>query len=56
MPDFERVLDELSIDLAQTDADRQYAKGYIAGKNRARFEILGVVVVLYFVIALIGKL
>lgn len=56
MPDFERLTDKLSVDMAQTEEEKQYAIGYIAGKNRARIEMLGVVVVLYFIVALIGKL
>lgn len=36
MPDFERLTDRLNIDLAQTEEQRQYALGFVAGKKRAR--------------------
>ena len=34
---------------------RAWARGYKAGKTRARYEVLAVVVALYFIVALIGK-
>jgi hypothetical protein len=56
MPDFERLTDKLRADLATSPEERAYAKGYTAGKSRARFEVLAVIVVLYFSIALYGRL
>jgi len=38
MPDFERVLDSLSVELANTPEKKAYARGVIAGKNKARWE------------------
>jgi hypothetical protein len=54
MPYFERLTDRLRGELATSPEERAYAKGYTAGKSRARFEVLAVVVVLYFGIALYG--
>lgn len=34
---------------------REWMRGYAAGKSRARFEVLAVVVALYFGVALIGR-
>ena len=34
---------------------REWARGYAAGKTRARLEVLAVVLVLYFGVALIGR-
>ncbi len=56
MPDFERVFDQLSIDLANSDEKKQYAIGFIDGKKKARIEVLIIVVSLYFLIAMIGNL
>lgn len=39
-----------------TDAEQQFALGFMAGKKRARMEILAVVVALYFIVAFIGKM
>ena len=40
MPDFERILDSLSLHLSQQDKERSaYLRGYIAGKTRARIEV-----------------
>lgn len=39
MPDMERLTDKLMLDLAVTPEQRGYAKGYIAGKSRARREV-----------------
>ena len=55
MPDMERVLDDLSINLAKSPEKKQYALGVVAGKKKARIEVLVVVAVLYFGVALIGK-
>lgn len=56
MPDFERLTDNLRILAAPDAVSREWAIGYQAGKSRARYEVLAVVVVLYFLVALIGKL
>ena len=62
MPDFERLIDSLRAELATSPEERAYAEGYTAGKSRARFEVLAVVVVLavlvvlYFGIALYGRM
>ncbi len=56
MPDFERVFDQLSVDIAGTKERKQYAIGFIAGKKKARIEVLIIVVSLYFLIAMIGNL
>jgi hypothetical protein len=56
MPDFERLTDSLRIYAAPDAAKRDWAIGYVAGKKRARLEVLAVVVALYFIVALIGKI
>lgn len=55
MPDIERLTDSLRIFSARDVASREWARGYTAGKTRARLEVLAIVVALYFVIALIGN-
>lgn len=54
MPDFERLTDSLRIFAAPDAVTREWARGYQAGKTRARYEVLAVVVALYFVVAVIG--
>lgn len=56
MPDFERMKDSLRIFAAPDAVTREWARGYVAGKKRGRTEVLAVVVALYFIVALIGKL
>lgn len=56
MPDFERLTDNLRIFAAPYAMTREWARGYQAGKTRARYEVLAVIVALYFIVALIGKL
>ena len=56
MPDFERLTDSLRVFAAPDAVTREWARGYAAGKKRARLEVLGVVVALYFGISLIGLL
>ncbi|CAB4211699.1 hypothetical protein UFOVP1419_7 [uncultured Caudovirales phage] len=56
MPDFERLTDSKRIFTAPDAWAREWARGYKAGKSRARYEVLAVIVVLYFLIALVGKL
>ena len=55
MPDFERVMDSLREHAAKTPEDRAWARGYAAGKTRARRETLVVVVFVYFAIAAVGR-
>jgi hypothetical protein len=50
------LIDSLRAELATSPEERAYAEGYTAGKSRARFEVLAVVVVLYFGIALYGRM
>lgn len=40
MPDFERVFDDLALNLADSDEDKAYVKGFIEGKKHARKELL----------------
>lgn len=51
MPDFERLTDNLRIFAAPDAATREWARGYVAGKKRARLEVLAVVLALYFIVA-----
>jgi hypothetical protein len=55
MPDFERLTDRLRVDLATTPEEREWAKGYAAGKTRARIEVAVILAALYFGIALLGR-
>ena len=56
MPDLERLTDNLRIFAAPDAVTREWARGYQAGKTRARYEVLAIVVLLYFGVALIGNL
>lgn len=56
MPDFERLIDSLRIYAAPDAVTRAWARGYQAGKTRARYEVLAVVVAMYFIVAIIGKI
>lgn len=56
MPDFERLTDKMSVDFASTESEKQFALGFISGKKRARVEVLAVIVVMYFIVALIGQM
>jgi len=56
MPDFERLTDSFRVFVAPDAVTREWARGYQAGKTRARYEVLAVIVALYFIVALIGKL
>jgi len=49
MPDFERVVDQLRLDLAKTPEEKARAVGYIEGKRYARKEIA---ILTAFVVAL----
>lgn len=57
MPDFERLFDLLRVDASLTKEQRSYGLGYIDGKNRARREIVIVVLIIAMIIvagAIIG--
>ncbi len=56
MPDFERLTDSLRVFAAPDAVTKEWARGYQAGKTRARHEVLAVLVVLYFIVAIIGKM
>ena len=43
MPDFERLTDDLGVWAAAGPLEREYRRGYVAGKSRARWEVLAVV-------------
>lgn len=40
MPSFERILDKLRYDMAETPEEKEFVRGYIKGKSRARKEVL----------------
>lgn len=39
MPDFERIIDQLRVDLATNPEEKAHALGFIAGKRHARKQI-----------------
>ena len=43
MPSYERIIDDVKRFLANSDTEKAYVEGYIAGKSRARWEVLGIV-------------
>jgi ferric-dicitrate binding protein FerR (iron transport regulator) len=45
MPDFERLTDRMSVDLAKTPEERARAEGRIAGKREARRQIAAIALV-----------
>ena len=54
MPDVERILDKLAIDMSTTPSKKAYEQGFSNGKSYARKEILVILfigVVGFFVIA-----
>jgi hypothetical protein len=55
MPDFERLTDSLREHVASNPEQAAWARGFVAGKRKARIEVLVVLAVIYFVIALIGR-
>jgi hypothetical protein len=55
MPDFERILDDLAIDQANTPEKKSYLMGYKKGKARARLEIALVFAFVYFGVLAIGR-
>lgn len=42
MPDFERILDSLRVEVAKSPAEKSFEQGFIAGKNQARYEIAAI--------------
>ena len=55
MPDFERLTDSLRVICAPDAVTREWARGYTAGKSRARWEVAAIVAALYFGIAMYGR-
>lgn len=56
MPDLERLTDDLRLFSAPDAVSQEWERGYQAGKTRARYEVLAVIVSLYFIVAIVGKL
>lgn len=59
MPDFERVVDDLKIDIAKDHGQcmgksADYWEGYKKGKSVARWHIFIAICVVYFAIAMLG--
>jgi hypothetical protein len=54
MPDCERVLDDIEIDLEKNPIKKSYYIGYKDGKTRARIEVAAIFALVYFTIAAIG--
>lgn len=54
MPDFERVLDQMRVELAQSPEERARAEGFIEGKRYARKEIALMVGVLVGIVVLLA--
>jgi len=54
MPDFERVTDDLRLDLARSPEVRAYVHGFIAGKRKARKEIAVLIAVLVLISMAVG--
>lgn len=52
MPDFERLIDSLSIHIADTPEEKAYMSGFIAGKRKARLEILVIFSVMFTLLLL----
>lgn len=46
MPDFERVIDRFRADSASDSVQAGWARGYCAGKSRARIEVVVIAVIL----------
>lgn len=51
-----RLTDIFRVFVTPGVATREWARGYKAGKTRARYEVLAVLATMYFIVALIGKL
>lgn len=56
MADLEGLTDNLRSELVTSREERAWAKGYTAGKSRARIEVAAIVAFLYFGIALYGRI
>ncbi len=54
MPDFERVIDQFRVDMAEGPEERARAEGFNAGKRYARKEIVVMVAFLVFVASFIA--
>lgn len=52
MPDFERVFDSLHEHIADTPEEKSYVKGYVAGKNKARMEVLWIICFSFVILVL----
>ena len=52
MPDMERITDELKFKFSKTSKEKRYLQGFIAGKNKARKEIV-VISIVVFIFSLI---
>jgi len=52
MPDFERVFDELTVDLAITPEEKAHAIGFVEGKYYARKEMAITVIIITAVVGL----
>lgn len=46
MPDMERVLRSLELHVAETEVERAFVRGHQAGEDKARWQVLRVIVVL----------
>jgi hypothetical protein len=56
MPDMERITDSLELELERDPLRKMWRRGFQAGKTRARIEVAVIVAVLYFGVALLGKM
>lgn len=54
MPDFERLTDDLMLDLAKTPEQTAYAQGYIAGKTQARKDVAIIAMFLMFLLCVVS--
>jgi hypothetical protein len=50
MPDFERVIDALNVELARAPEKKAYLVGYAKGKSRARIEVAVIVTIIHIVV------
>jgi hypothetical protein len=54
MPDMERTLRSLELDIAKTPEQKAYARGLHAGMDKARFEIVAVAIFFSVLMVWIG--
>ena len=54
MPDFERITDQLRIDVCNDENEKHYWNGYRKGKTAARLQVLYIAISIYFLIAFYG--